>query len=1177
MKSIFPILLLILFLSFPFSKANGQVNNVTTPIPASPTYSGLAEQAQDNVSLYNGKLGVSIPLGTISYFEFNIPVSLSYNGGGLRVDQLAGIVGTNWNLNCGGQIVRTVRGKDDFDAFMETGPYAPTTSRGFFDPINSQTPNYTLANGLTIYSPAVGGSPGDDNIDIDKFNNFQDGALDIEPDIYSYSFPGHSGSFVFTPTGKIVEIVRSGLKIEYNSASFGGYFLITDEQGFQYTFLTNETTEAKIYPISYGFAYSDFYDPNQSYRRFQKYTSTWTLSKITSSTSERELKFQYTADYSIPQDLVWSSKTETYPPDAINIGCYDYIEPLTSGRTRSTNKGKHLTSIKTENDIELLTCTLTSVLGNACMNDVNHTATNAIVINDYRLDELQINSAAGILEVKNTFTYKSPLESTDANYENMFRIGKYFLKSVKQNCGGNEDYIYNLGYNQGNGKISYINGANVDAFGFNSSTDNYTTNRANSQNHFSDLAASLVGSLQFIEYPNHGISKFTYELHGSPGSTESEYGGLRIKRIDYFRSNGLALSGEGLTREFHYQSPQFLGLLKPSRMTVARIFSLNNSIPHNECYYQVTSNSTLFNVTGSAQGNGIAYSKVEVVYSVTGGALTGKKVYRYKSDFDNINRLELSCDESLPYISSGTNGDVYNGYFAPNTTYEYSNGTLLSEEEYTYDASTASYEVNPINKTEYTYSFTEDDEEDESFGYKTYGSPGDPQAAYYVDLETASLTRYKIRSGSVRLDKITRTRYVNNTPFVTVSDFTYDNISITSRNVLFGNHTVNMVKSFPIKRMETITHQDQTRFFNKYYYSGDNFGQNAVTIPNNYKTAIANMNTVWNMQTTPLVSHSGYIESAPEGDKYLVTASSFFLPTVSQSKFLIKQQYELKSDVPRLLPFQPFTLTNTNQFYTPLNFYRHKSETTSTMFNLPVETLVEDIYHVSLRHSEDGHAAELYLKGDNVQLQDIAFTSFEKSQYGDGVIQYGWNFSNSAIIEGEDEFASFPQRGVTGQNYLKISQTQTISKNSISKRSFLTFWVESGKRIEVICTTNDGVTVYPELESHVSRHGFTLYHAIIDVSSSILIKSLFDEQIAIDEVRLYPVDGHLTTFFYKKGFYGVSGSCDDNDIVSYLEVKERISENSVNGEPEIEDVLIHRNDKGQIIEVEIYKTAEPQF
>jgi hypothetical protein len=56
---------------------------------------------------------ISVPLYTVTEGDIQLPISLSYHAGGIRVDETSGPIGLGWSLNAGGMISRTVYGGPD--------------------------------------------------------------------------------------------------------------------------------------------------------------------------------------------------------------------------------------------------------------------------------------------------------------------------------------------------------------------------------------------------------------------------------------------------------------------------------------------------------------------------------------------------------------------------------------------------------------------------------------------------------------------------------------------------------------------------------------------------------------------------------------------------------------------------------------------------------------------------------------------------------------------------------------------------------------------------------------------------------------------------------------------------------------------------------------------------------
>ncbi|HXS37416.1 MAG TPA: hypothetical protein VN721_12000 [Flavipsychrobacter sp.] len=91
-------------------------NPLSTPqggdLPSS-SLSGNGVNNNYSVDLFSGTANISIPIYPYSVDGLDLGVSLSYNTGGIKVDQTASCEGLGWNLAAGGYIVRNVYGLED--------------------------------------------------------------------------------------------------------------------------------------------------------------------------------------------------------------------------------------------------------------------------------------------------------------------------------------------------------------------------------------------------------------------------------------------------------------------------------------------------------------------------------------------------------------------------------------------------------------------------------------------------------------------------------------------------------------------------------------------------------------------------------------------------------------------------------------------------------------------------------------------------------------------------------------------------------------------------------------------------------------------------------------------------------------------------------------------------------
>ncbi|CAM4020389.1 MULTISPECIES: hypothetical protein [Flavobacterium] len=199
----------------------GQQNSVQLPSFDLPTPEAYAFQKQIDipVSHYTGIPTINIPIYNINSGNISVPVGLSYNAQGIRVDEIATRFGLGWNLQAGGAIVREVKDKVDEFNYLN-----PNSQFGYFNFDNIVNDRAKLIAFHDLY-----------------FSNPQT-TCDLEPDLFSFNCGGLSGKFFFDQTTKL-PVFQSfeDLKIEviWNGTLMDG-FIITDTQGTAYYFGKNK-------------------------------------------------------------------------------------------------------------------------------------------------------------------------------------------------------------------------------------------------------------------------------------------------------------------------------------------------------------------------------------------------------------------------------------------------------------------------------------------------------------------------------------------------------------------------------------------------------------------------------------------------------------------------------------------------------------------------------------------------------------------------------------------------------------------------------------------------------------------------------------------------------------------------------------------------------------------------
>lgn len=283
MKKLLIFSALIICWSYSFSQTSP--TNINSSSPPSNTASSVGGKSGDyDINLYTGHLSYNITLSTYRLSNIDIPIGLSYNAGGIKVQDQPGISGTGWSLNAGGLISRYVQSVPDEDA----NGYCGTNNLG-----------------NRLYGA----------LDTPYFNKIIDGTYDSEPDRFVISFLNHTATFVLNKDGIPVFSSSSGLKVEYCPFSrIGGRmsggaekWLIRDREDNLFIFgdgateLTNATNHGR------------------SKDKSKSYISSWYLKKIVTADFQ-EINFTY----------------NSVPAHNFTIYTNVYVPPLTASGSCTT-------------------------------------------------------------------------------------------------------------------------------------------------------------------------------------------------------------------------------------------------------------------------------------------------------------------------------------------------------------------------------------------------------------------------------------------------------------------------------------------------------------------------------------------------------------------------------------------------------------------------------------------------------------------------------------------------------------------------------------------------------------------------------------------------------------------------------------------------------------------------
>lgn len=120
MKVFFKTLLIsFLLANHSYSQNRDNKNPINKIFPETPDITSFHKSNFSPTNLYNGKLNINVPIYNVKCGNIEVPISLNYNTGGIKVDEIASNVGLGWNLNAGGSIIHIVKDIPDEEMYVK--------------------------------------------------------------------------------------------------------------------------------------------------------------------------------------------------------------------------------------------------------------------------------------------------------------------------------------------------------------------------------------------------------------------------------------------------------------------------------------------------------------------------------------------------------------------------------------------------------------------------------------------------------------------------------------------------------------------------------------------------------------------------------------------------------------------------------------------------------------------------------------------------------------------------------------------------------------------------------------------------------------------------------------------------------------------------------------------------
>lgn len=243
------------------SQTNLEMPNIIHPSPNAQTF---LKYGNYPVSNYTGIPDIRIPIYTIKLKDISVPVTISYNASGIRVEEEASRIGLGWLLNAGGVITHTIMGRyNDFYQGVYFNSY-PENKLADLNGIYTFS-KYTLSSYSSPLPFTLSNMSKKDFYNGLSNDGLACGGVELAPDVFNYDFMGYSGKFIFSRSGEIIKekednLIISPVKIEnvYGIEELQSW-VITTPDGTKYYFNQTEQSQIPNKPIDRAYYYSSFY------------------------------------------------------------------------------------------------------------------------------------------------------------------------------------------------------------------------------------------------------------------------------------------------------------------------------------------------------------------------------------------------------------------------------------------------------------------------------------------------------------------------------------------------------------------------------------------------------------------------------------------------------------------------------------------------------------------------------------------------------------------------------------------------------------------------------------------------------------------------------------------------------------------------------------------------------
>ncbi|WNJ21631.1 RHS repeat domain-containing protein [Pontibacter sp. G13] len=533
-------------------------------VAPSPEAASLGKYGHIPVNLYTGIPDISIPLFTMTSRQLELPMSLSYHGGGIRVEEMASRIGLGWSLLAGGAITRTVRGPKDEASNMEFGYLSVAPD---MDLANPTAAPYNLYNNSLLRQVATG-------------------VLDGQPDAFAFNVMGHSGTFSLDRDTMIH--VGNGDQVLQFSPEFINDDIVAwelvDGDGTRYVF--REYEEVSSRQITYDATPSSG-SGGGSVPGMKRYMITaWYLTKVVTANRTDSLVFEYedfTPSPSVINETFYAHDHHLLAEDEGTVQCTDQANDGSATQTTETAYcGDYSVYIRNVNEMQVGK-RLDRILAQGQWVDFIYGAGRADFPGDHALAE--VRRYVGDIWVESVELFHGYFQTDHPDPDDPTMNKRLRLDSVRQvgvqdgQWATAQPATY-LEYREGAGEgwLPPRNSVAQDHWGF--FNGEYTNSSLMPELFVEELGMMLpgadrepseqhmkIGTLKRITFPTGGWSEFTFEPHDY-----SWIGSTWLKEPQYAQHSASAATAKAGKEETYTCN----GLLK-NKEVVSTWFSLADS------------------------------------------------------------------------------------------------------------------------------------------------------------------------------------------------------------------------------------------------------------------------------------------------------------------------------------------------------------------------------------------------------------------------------------------------------------------------------------------------------------------------------------------------------------------------------------------------------------------------